>query len=97
MAGEFGLQFYAAAPQTHHGYKLGTSCLLDQKQRYLTAPPKLILQDVAALAMDEIELRLAARRTAQKNALLPVSAKWSDERRAVVGQRPALRPLGRCG
>ena len=68
VAGEFGLQFYAAAPlQTHDGYKLGTFCLIDQKQRYLTEAQKLILQDMAAIAMDEIELRLAARLAAQEN------------------------------
>ena len=69
VAGDFGLRFYAAAPlQTHDGYKLGTFCLIDQKQRYLNENQKLILQDMAAIAMDEIELRLAARQAAQKNA-----------------------------
>ncbi len=68
VAGDFGLRFYAAAPlQTHDGYKLGTFCLIDQKQRYLNESQKLILQDMAAIAMDEIELRLAARLAAQKN------------------------------
>lgn len=69
VAGEFGLRFYAAAPlQTHDGYKLGTFCLLDQKQRYLNESQKLILQDIAAIAMDEIELRLAARLAVQESA-----------------------------
>jgi GAF domain-containing protein len=69
VAGEFGLQFYAAAPlQTHDGHNLGTFCLIDQKQRYLTEAQKLILQDMAAIAMDEIELRLAARRAVQESA-----------------------------
>ncbi len=69
VAGDFGLRFYAAAPlQTHDGYKLGTFCLIDRKQRYLNESQKLILQDMAAIAMDEIELRLAARQAAQENA-----------------------------
>ncbi|MBT2557416.1 GAF domain-containing protein [Hymenobacter sp. ISL-91] len=68
VAGEFGLQFYAAAPlRTHDGYRLGTFCLIDQKQRYLNENQKLILQDMAAIVMDEIELRLAARQAAQEN------------------------------
>jgi GAF domain-containing protein len=68
VAGEFGLRFYAGAPlQTHDGYKLGTFCLIDQKQRYLTEAQKLILQDLAAIAMDEIELRLAARLAVQES------------------------------
>ncbi len=69
VVGEFGLRFYAAAPlQTHDGYRLGTFALIDQKQRYLSEAQKLILQDLAAIAMDEIELRLAARLAAQQNA-----------------------------
>jgi GAF domain-containing protein len=69
VAGEFGLQFYAGAPlQTHDGHMLGTFCLIDRKQRYLTEAQKLILQDLAAVAMDEIELRLAARRAVQESA-----------------------------
>ncbi|NVO83336.1 GAF domain-containing protein [Hymenobacter terrestris] len=68
VAGEFGLRFYAAAPlQTHDGYRLGTFCLIDQKQRYLNENQKLVLQDMAAIAMDELELRLAARQAAQEN------------------------------
>ncbi|QJX45638.1 GAF domain-containing protein [Hymenobacter taeanensis] len=68
VAGEFGLQFYAAAPlRTHDGYNLGTFCLIDQKPRYLTQAQKAILQDLADLAMDEIELRLAARQAAQES------------------------------
>ncbi|WP_254244985.1 GAF domain-containing protein [Hymenobacter sp. BRD67] len=64
VAGEMGLRFYAAAPlTTHDGYKLGTFCLIDQKPRYLNQDQKLMLQDLATIAMDEIELRLAARTT----------------------------------
>ncbi|WP_400192679.1 GAF domain-containing protein [Hymenobacter sp. B81] len=69
VAGEFGLQFYAAAPlTTHDGYNLGTFCLIDQKPRYLTEQQKAILQDMSGIAMDEIELRLAARKAAEANA-----------------------------
>jgi GAF domain-containing protein len=69
VAGEMGLRFYAAAPlTTHDGYKLGTFCLIDQKPRYLNQDQKLMLQDLAAIAMDEIELRLAARNTVSASA-----------------------------
>ena len=64
VAGEMGLRFYAASPlTTHDGHNLGTFCLVDQKPRYLNQDQKLMLQDLAAIAMDEIELRLAARST----------------------------------
>ena len=62
VVGAMGLSFYAAAPlTTQDGHKLGTFCLIDQKPRYLNTDQKLMLQDLAAIAMDEIELRLAAR------------------------------------
>lgn len=67
VASEFGLRFYAAAPlTTSDGHNLGTFCIIDQKQRYLTEPQKQVLQELAAIAMDEIEIRLAARNSAIK-------------------------------
>jgi GAF domain-containing protein len=62
VAGEFGLQFYAAAPlKTKNGFNLGTFCLIDKKKRYLNTQQQQMLEDLAAIVMDEIELRLAAR------------------------------------
>jgi GAF domain-containing protein len=62
VVGKMGLRFYAAAPlTTHDGHNLGTFCLIDQKPRYLNQAQQLMLPDLAAIAMDEIELRLAAR------------------------------------
>lgn len=62
VTGKFGLKFYAAAPlKTSDGYNLGTFCIIDKKQRYLTEPQKEILQRLADIVIDEMELRLAAR------------------------------------
>lgn len=62
VAGTFGLQFYAAAPLiTKDGYNLGTFCIIDRKQRYLTEAQKEILQRLADIVIDEMELRLSAR------------------------------------
>lgn len=62
VASEFGLQFYAAAPlRTQDGHNLGTFCVIDHKPRYLNQDQQQILKDMAAIVMDEIELRLAAR------------------------------------
>lgn len=62
VAGEFGLKFYAAAPlTTSDGYNLGTFCLIDKRQRYLTESQKDVLQKLAEIAMNEMELRLSAR------------------------------------
>ncbi len=61
VAGEFGLRFYAAAPlKTNDGYKLGTVCLLDTKPKQLSENDEKILQELAGIVMDEMELRLAA-------------------------------------
>jgi diguanylate cyclase (GGDEF)-like protein len=63
VAGEFGLRFYAAIPlQTHDGFNLGTLCCLDFKPRTLDTEQTEILSSLAQVVMDEIELRLAARR-----------------------------------
>lgn len=63
VAGEFGLRFYAAIPlQTHDGFNLGTLCCLDFKPRTLDSEQTEILSSLAKVVMDEIELRLAARR-----------------------------------
>ncbi|MGZ5302570.1 MAG: GAF domain-containing protein, partial [Bacteroidia bacterium] len=61
VAGEFGLRFYAAAPlRTKEGYNLGTVCLLDTKPKNLSKEDVKILEELAGIVMDEMELRLAA-------------------------------------
>ena len=62
VTGEFGLQFYAAAPlKTHDGYNLGTLCIIDQRQRYINSEQQILLHQMAEIVMSEMELRLAAR------------------------------------
>lgn len=62
VAGEFGLRFYGAAPlKTKEGFNLGTLCVIDQKPRALSKEEGSILEDLAAIVMDELELRLASR------------------------------------
>lgn len=69
---EPGLRFYAGAPLiTRDGYNLGTLCLLDsQPHDNLSAEQRQTLIDLAAMVMDELELRLAAQRIAQTDAAL---------------------------
>jgi GAF domain-containing protein len=67
VAGEFGLRFYAAAPlRTSDGYNLGTMCVIDREPRDLTEEQARVLEDLAALVVDELELRLAARRHSRR-------------------------------
>jgi sigma-B regulation protein RsbU (phosphoserine phosphatase) len=63
VAEEFGLRFYAAAPiVTHDGYRLGTVNVMDKNPREITQQQMETLQDLAAIVVDELELRLSARR-----------------------------------
>ena len=63
VAGEFGLRFYAASPlKTSGGYNLGTLCIIDKEPRSLTDNHACFLEKMAAVVMDQIELRLAARK-----------------------------------
>jgi formate hydrogenlyase transcriptional activator len=61
-----GIRFYAAAPlRTHDGLNLGTVCVLDQKPRELAPGEAEKLTTLAALAMNQMELRLYAEKVAQ--------------------------------
>lgn len=75
VAGSFGLQFYAAAPlKVKDGYNLGTLCVIDKHPRHLNDYEKQILQDLANILIDEMELRLAARTAVyQQNQLLNIA------------------------
>jgi GAF domain-containing protein len=64
VAGEFGLRFYAAVPlQTEDECNLGTLCIIDKVPRTLTADEQLILKQLADIVIDEMEMRLALRKT----------------------------------
>ncbi|WEO77837.1 protein kinase [Cryobacterium sp. SO2] len=73
VAGDMGLQFYAGVPlTTRDGHNLGTFCLIDYEPREFTPAQMATLEDLAAMVMSELELRLDSRA-----ALL--------ERRALLG------------
>jgi len=63
VAGDFGLRFYLAVPlTTHDGFNLGTLCVLDREPRTVTDDQIVLLKSLASLVMDQMELRLSARR-----------------------------------
>lgn len=63
VAGEFGLRFYVAVPlRTHDGFNLGTLCVIDTEPRTVTEDQLDYLNGLASLVMDQMELRLSARR-----------------------------------
>lgn len=71
VAEEFGLKFYAAAPiVTHDGYRLGTVNVMDRDPREITQKQIDTLRDLAALVVDELELRMSARKLQEAQSQL---------------------------
>jgi sigma-B regulation protein RsbU (phosphoserine phosphatase) len=71
VADEFGLRFYAAVPLTvSDGHNLGTLCVIDKEPRTLDGEGMRTLADLASLVVDELELRLQARRAVRFEAEL---------------------------
>ncbi|MEY4916333.1 MAG: hypothetical protein RL616_246 [Verrucomicrobiota bacterium] len=63
VTGALGLKFYAAAPLiTHDGHRLGTFNVIDFNPREFSAAEEDRLKQFASLVMDQMELRLAARK-----------------------------------
>jgi signal transduction histidine kinase/ActR/RegA family two-component response regulator len=69
---EPGVRFYAGAPLiTHDGFNLGTLCLVDNKPRLeFSAEQQATLADLAAMVVDELELRVAAEKIKQMDTAL---------------------------
>jgi sigma-B regulation protein RsbU (phosphoserine phosphatase) len=64
VTGNFGLQFYAAAPlETASGARLGTLCSIDREPRVFSPRQAAILQRLSRIVMDELDLRLMATRS----------------------------------
>ncbi len=62
VRGELGLRFYAGVPlRTRDGYNLGTLNVIDREPREVTEQELAALEDLAAIVVDELEVRLAAR------------------------------------
>jgi phosphoserine phosphatase RsbU/P len=71
VAGDLGLRFYAGAPlTTHDGFNLGTLCVIDGAPREFSAEDAEMLEQLAGVVMDELELRLQARRTVSQELAL---------------------------
>jgi GAF domain-containing protein len=63
VLGDLGLRFYAGVPLvTGDGFKLGMLNIIDQQPRELSEDELAILQELSKIVVDELELRLAARR-----------------------------------
>ncbi len=97
VTGEMGIRFYAGAPlRTPDGYVLGTLCLIARAPRSFSAEEQATLQDFAAMAMDELELRreVAARRRTEERLRLIEAAVAHAEDAIVITE---VDPEGRGG
>ncbi|PRX50447.1 sigma-B regulation protein RsbU (phosphoserine phosphatase) [Prauserella shujinwangii] len=80
VRGELGIRFYAAAPiVTSEGHRLGTVNVLDTRPRELDPAGAAILRDLAAVVMDELELRLSALTTLREERRLRERAQRDAE------------------
>lgn len=71
VAGAAGFRYYAGIPlATHDGHNLGTLCVIDYEPRETSTDDLATLSDLASLVVDELELRLSARRTVDLEAEL---------------------------
>jgi diguanylate cyclase (GGDEF)-like protein len=62
------IRFYAGAPMRNKaGARLGTICVIDSNPRGLTAEQRSLLADLAAIAVDEMELRIKVRQLIAKS------------------------------
>ncbi|WCT14447.1 ATP-binding protein [Mucilaginibacter jinjuensis] len=60
VCGDFGLRFYAGAPLiTHDGFLIGTVCLVDTQPRKFSDHDRRVLEGLAKIVMEQIELRLS--------------------------------------
>jgi signal transduction histidine kinase len=61
--GDQAIRFYAGVSlKSLDGYNLGTLCIIDYQPREIDEQQKQLLTDLAAVVMDELELRLAAKK-----------------------------------
>jgi PAS domain S-box-containing protein len=66
VTGEIGLRFYAGAPLKVLGkYNLGTLCIVDRIARDFPEHDQQLLRELAAIAADELGLRLANKENRQ--------------------------------
>lgn len=90
VSGELGFRFYAGCPVVDpDGFTLGSLCVIDTRPRTLDDIQKQILASLAALASDEIKLRVTdrqLRRAAEPGISKPsAQARSSNKRDARQG------------
>jgi GAF domain-containing protein len=97
VRGELGLRFYAAAPiVTSDGHRLGTVNVIDQQPREVTSEQTRLLEQLAGLVMDHLELRLSAIQAVRAERRLQRAEDERSEKRArLVAQLREAADVGR--
>jgi GAF domain-containing protein len=93
VSGPFGLRFYAGVPlHTSDGHNLGTLCVLDNVPHDVDETKVEMLATLAKVIVDELELRLAARRLAysEAEAIDAASQREAAEREATIDATTGL-------
>lgn len=82
------IRFYAGTPlRTHDGHNIGTVCAIGFEPRVFTARESAILTDLAALAMDALELRQLASVDSLTGALARRAFKEQAAQAIALAQR----------
>jgi signal transduction histidine kinase len=92
VTGEPGIRFYAGAPLVAKGQRLGTLCLIDTSSHSgLDADQTTMLQDLAAMAVEELELRRTTRKLLEAEVLLRESVRELDQQRKYAEEGSRLK------
>lgn len=88
VKGDAGVRFYAGFPlKTKRGYSIGTLCAVDHEPRPFTDEEVQILEDLAAIVIDQMELRERAMTDELTGILTRRAFKEEGERLAALANR----------
>jgi len=95
VTGEFGLRFYAAAPLTTiDGYNVGTLSVIDKHPREIGDTKIKVLQDLASMTMNEIDLRVSLRHAWELDDALLQQLSREKQQAEHTAKHDALTGLG---
>ncbi|WP_300395616.1 sensor domain-containing diguanylate cyclase [Henriciella sp.] len=88
VAGKTNIRFYAGVPlKTRKGFAVGTLCAIDRKPRAFSDEDVQVLQDLADIVVDQMELRIRARTDELTGILSRGAFQHESERIAALAQR----------